>query len=228
MTEEERQREIDELIKQEARDTLTRIEVRSYPTIDEIKQFGGRLPHMTYDARMVIERSGKKDNLTLYWQVWLVLKCFNHGAEYVLKVILLSKESSLLSVVQEEFGYKTWLHPHRHVKFSMKAIWNLYLLDRSLIVADHNVPLDRVSDYMERLSQEMIDRMIEDEDRTTLSLLMLKIEVIFDEVEATERRMAVAHEKEYVIEPIEPVDPTANAMLQKALEDIQSIPKEDP
>lgn len=222
------EREIDELVKQEARDTLTRGQTRRYPTMEEILESGVKMRHLTYDARTVIERSKKSDNLTLFWQIWLMLKCYNHGKEYVSKVLDLSSEASLLPVVSGEFGHKTWAKPFNDMKFSAKMIWNLFLVDRLVLVSDYGVPLDRINNYLERLSQETVEELAAQTGKLRMSFFMTEVEEFFGTIEDSRQRLEKASEDPYYIEPTVPVDPAANALLKQSLADIQSIPKEDP
>lgn len=71
--------------------------------LEELMRSPGRLRFLSHDARDVIDRSRRQDDLTLYFQAQLITLCCNYGAERVLGVLRPAK------VTAEEAGETgTW------------------------------------------------------------------------------------------------------------------------
>ena len=56
--------------------------------LKELVKFSGRLRFLSHEARDVIMRSNRRDDLNLYFQVQLIVLCCNYGAEHVLALLL--------------------------------------------------------------------------------------------------------------------------------------------
>ena len=201
------------------------------PGVDVV-QVTVRLKHLTYDAREVVERSRRPDDLTLYWQVMLIQNCYNYGVNRMAKVLGPQKakkdrdpvftNEEPLSLMMER-GLPVWVtkDPIHRVEFSKKAIWNLYQVDSLVLVSDFGVRLERLVELLGKISQESIEEIAVDTGRSTMPIFLSEMEQFFASVEESARDLKEARAAE--VTPQTRVDPVHLAVAEKALEDLRMM-----
>lgn len=185
-----------------------------------------RLNHLTYDAREVVERSRRQDDLKLYMQVMLIQGCYNYGVNKMVKALGPQKSGFTndepLSAMMEG-GLRPWVmkNPIRQVEFSKKAIWNLYRIDSLVLVSDFGVRLERLVELLGRLSNESLEEIAWDTGLTTMPIFMSEMEQFFAMVEQSVRELNSSHT--VVIDSVKPVDPTLMKVAEAGLADLRMI-----
>lgn len=208
-----------------------------------------RLNHLTYEAREVINRSQRRDDLNLYWQVMLIQICYNYGVEKVFRALGMQKpgkkgrdvtwvnefslrEMMIDMVKLDDLGRSRWVlkDPIHDVNFNKeklkgKAIRNLYRLDRLVLVSDFGIRLERLVEMLEDISDESLEGVAADVGRTTMPILLAEMERFFDMVKQSVQELKNSHM--VVIEPTKPVDPVLLKVAETGLAELRDMEKKD-
>jgi hypothetical protein len=185
-----------------------------------------RMRYTTHAARDVINQSGLRDDLNLYWQVALIQVCHNHAPKRVIKALqYVGAKAAAMGIVSNKFtlGKKMaeGLHPKilgpriHTIEFSAKQIWNLYLVDNLVLVSDYSAHMEDLMNILGRIDASSIEELAVETGPVRMAIFMAQMEsylgVVDREGEAL-RNMSTP-----TIDKVVPVDPEANEALKKAL-----------
>jgi len=145
----------------------------------DIEGLDVRLSYLTHDARRIIEEYSLQ-RLNLYWQCKLMELTYNYSPTTIAALVKDKADKfpghPPYNIIKEVMKFITTKKQHNHVVFSHQAMRNLYRLDRSLIVADYTVQLDRLSLILDKLGDEEMNEILEQLDRAGMNLLLIRME----------------------------------------------------
>jgi hypothetical protein len=196
-----------------------------------------RMTHITHDAREVVDRLNRKDDLNVWWQMRLMEHVYRIGQNLVVEKMTPGKKD-----VKEEWINKTMREllifrstelskcmpdGARKVDFSVKATRNLQRIDQMVLSTDYTVRLHVLGQYLDDISDEALTEIIEGLGHVQMYIMFSRLEGFFAAIDEDQRRMAQA--REYQVEPRRQSTPEGLAFLERAIDDLQSLPKrEDP
>jgi hypothetical protein len=125
------------------------------------------------------------------------------------------KKPTLLEAMNMTLDAKILGKAHHDVLFSPRAIWNMYLIDSTMMAADYSVRIEILAQYLDRISAETIGALASEKGHIRMAFVLSEIEEYFGIVE--ESAKTLAHTEEVRTEPTREVDPEAVKVLENAL-----------
>jgi len=223
--------------------------------LKELVKFPGRLRFLSHEARDVIVRSNRGDDLNLYFQTQLLTLCCNYGGERVLGILRPSKPAATEETgtwaempgkkgrkrstnqathfsndetLMQVFqrGLPQWLKkPIRNVVMSPRAIQNLYLVDQQLLGADWTVRVEVMANLLDQVSRSTLEEIVAECSYPRMSAVLADVEAYLSEIRRSAEELAKA--PEIVVEPARPVSQRALDAFDAALKEFAETPKEE-
>jgi hypothetical protein len=202
------------------------------------------LKYLTHDAREFIQGHGL-GRLTIHWQIMIMEHCFNHGLKKVdgfwtaiekghgggasVKAMIGDLGQALAG---KEFRKKLHINQKgedakntKQASFNVNGTRNLYILDRSIVIADYSANIALLSKLLNGLPESTLLEWVDTEDRCSMPIAIYRLQEFCSINEESMRE--TADMMKFTIPKYVAMDERGRKILQKTLADIRGIKKDN-